>query len=185
MALKSTIYKAELQLSDMDRHYYATHALTLAQHPSETEERLMVRLLAFALHADDALEFGRGLSSDDEPDLWRKSLGGEIELWIDLGQPDQSRIRKASGRAREVVVINYGGRSADIWWEKNRAALSRIGNLTVLDIDGATVAALAALANRTMRLQGMVQDGQFELYGEGASLTIRSSVRMAPAARAR
>src|SRR3546814_5508053 len=92
----------------------------------------MIRLLAFALHADDALEFGRGLSSDDEPDLWRKSLSGEIELWIDLGQPDESRIRKACGRSREVVVVNYGGRSADIWWDRNRAALSRIGNLTVL-----------------------------------------------------
>ena len=183
MALKSTVYKAELQISDMDRHYYATHALTLARHPSETEERLMVRLLAFALHADDALAFGRGLSSDDEPDLWRKSLDGEIELWIDLGQPDESRIRKASGRAREVVVVNYGGRSADIWWDKHRAALSRIDNLTVLDIDRDTAAALAALANRTMRLQAMVQDGQFELYGDGASLTVEPGVRMAPAAR--
>ena len=184
MALKSTIYKVELQISDMDRHYYATHALTLAQHPSETEERLMIRLLAFALHADDALEFGRGLSSDDEPDLWRKSLSGEIDLWIDLGQPDEARIRKACGRAREVVVVNYGGRGSDIWWDKHRGALARIGNLTVLDIDSATVAALAAMANRTMRLQGMVQDGQFELYGEGIALTVESSARMAPAARA-
>lgn len=183
MALKSTVYKAELQISDMDRHYYATHALTLARHPSETEQRLMVRLLAFALYADEALAFGRGLSSDDEPDLWRKSLDGEIELWIDLGQPDESRIRKASGRAREVVVVNYGGRSADIWWDRQRTALSRIDNLTVLDVDDATVTALAALAGRTMRLQAMVQDGQFELYGEGASLTVATSVRMAPAAR--
>jgi uncharacterized protein YaeQ len=185
MAPKSTVYKAELQVSDMDRHYYATHALTLAQHPSETEERLMVRLLAFALHADEALEFGRGLSSDDEPDLWRRSLSGEIELWIDLGQPDESRIRKACGRAREVVVVNYSGRSADIWWEKNRAALSRIDNLTVIEIGSATVSALAAIASRTMRLQSMVQDGQIELYGEGTSLTVECNVRMAPAALAR
>jgi uncharacterized protein YaeQ len=181
MAPNSTIYKAELQVSDMDRHYYATHALTLARHPSETEERLMVRLLAFALHADEALEFGRGLSSEDEPALWRKSPGGEIELWIELGQPDESRIRKASGRAREVVVVNYGGRSADLWWDRHRAALARIGNLTVLDIAGATVDALAAIASRTMRLQSMVQDGQLELYGEGTSLTVQPSVRMAPA----
>ena len=180
MAPKSTVYKAELQVSDMDRHYYATHALTLAQHPSETDERLMVRLLAFALYADDTLEFGRGLSSDDEPDLWRKSLSGEIELWIDLGQPDESRIRKACGRAREVVVVNYSGRSADIWWEKNRAALARIDNLTVLEIGSATVAALTAIASRTMRLQSMVQDGQIELYGEGTSLTVECNVRMAP-----
>src|SRR3546814_18766052 len=137
MATKSTIYKAELQLSDMDRHYYATHALTLAQHPSETEERLMIRLLAFALHADDALEFGRGLSSDDEPDLWRKSLSGEIELWLDLGQPDESRIRKACGRSRAVVVVTSGGRRADIWWARHRAAPSRIGTPPVLHIGSA------------------------------------------------
>ena len=185
MAPKSIVYKAELQVSDMDRHYYATHALTLAQHPSETDERLMVRLLAFVLYADEALEFGRGLSSDDEPDLWRKSLSGEIELWIDLGQPDESRIRKACGRAREVVVVNYSGRGADIWWDKHRAALARIDNLTVLEIGSATVAALTAMASRTMRLQSMVQDGQVELYGEGTSLTVECNVRMAPAATAR
>jgi uncharacterized protein YaeQ len=114
-----TIYRAELQVSDMDRHYYASHALSLAQHPSETDERLMVRLLAFALFADERLAFGRGLSSDDEPDLWRSSLSGEIEQWIDLGQPDEARIRRACGRAREVVVIGYSGRAFDLWWEKN------------------------------------------------------------------
>ncbi len=100
MASKATVYKAELQISDMDRHYYATHVLTVAQHPSETDERLMVRLLAFALHAQERLEFGRGVSSDDEPDLWLRSLSGEIELWVDLGQPDEARIRRACGRAR-------------------------------------------------------------------------------------
>jgi uncharacterized protein YaeQ len=109
MALNSTIYKVELQISDMDRHYYATHALTLARHPSETEERLMVRLLAFALYADDRLEFGKGISDEDEPALWRKAYTDEIELWIELGQPDEARIRKACGRSRQVVVINYGG----------------------------------------------------------------------------
>ena len=119
MALKSTVVKAELQVSDLDRHYYATHNLTVAQHPSETDERLMVRLLAFALFAEERLEFGRGLSQDDEPDLWLKELTGEIDLWIDLGQPEEARIRKACGRARRAVVVTYSGRSADIWWEKN------------------------------------------------------------------
>ncbi|HWS25207.1 MAG TPA: YaeQ family protein, partial [Xanthomonadales bacterium] len=119
MALKATVYKAELQISDLDRHYYETHTLTLAQHPSETGERVMVRLLAYALFAADDLDFGRGLSSDDEPDLWRKSLTGEIEQWIYLGQPEEARIRKACGRAREVVVIGYSGRSFSLWWEKN------------------------------------------------------------------
>src|SRR4051812_23966911 len=113
MAQSSTTYKAELAISDMDRHYYGTHALTIARHPSETEERLMVRLLAFALFADERLQFGKG-SAEDEPDLWRKDLTGDILEWIDLGQPDEQRIRKACGRARQVIVINYGGRAADI-----------------------------------------------------------------------
>jgi uncharacterized protein YaeQ len=183
VALKSTVFRAELQVSDMDRHYYATHALTLARHPSETDERLMVRLLAFALFADERLEFGRGLSSDDEPDLWLKSRSGEIELWIDLGQPDDSRIRKACGRAEQVVVINYSGRAADLWWDKVSAAVSRCGNLTVIDIAPATVASLAALADRGMRLQCMIQDGQAELYFEGSSVAVEKTVRMAPAER--
>jgi uncharacterized protein YaeQ len=183
MAVKATVFRAELQVSDMDRHYYATHALTLARHPSETDERLMVRLLAFALFADERLEFGRGLSSEDEPDLWKKSRSGEIELWIDLGQPDESRIRKACGRAAEVVVLNYHGRSADLWWEKVRPALARCGNLTVVDIDAATIAELAALADRGMRLQCMIQDGQAELYFEGSSVAVEQTVRMAPAER--
>ena len=125
MAPNSTVYKVELQVSDMDRHYYATHVLTMAQHPSETVQRLMVRLVAFALHADERLEFGKGLSSDDEPDLWLKDRTGEITLWIDLGQPDEQRIRKACGRARNVVIVSYSGRSADIWWEKNAVSLQR------------------------------------------------------------
>ena len=183
MALKATVFRAELQVSDMDRHYYATHALTLARHPSETDERLMVRLLAFALFADERLEFGRGLGSDDEPDLWLKSRSGEIELWIDLGQPDDSRIRKACGRSGQVVVINYGGRASDIWWDKVSSSLARCGNLTVIDIAATTVAELAALADRGMRLQCMIQDGQAELYFEGTSVAVQQSVRMAPVER--
>jgi len=181
MALKATVFRAELQVSDMDRNYYGTHALTLARHPSETDERLMVRLLAFALYADERLEFGRGLSSDDEPDLWQRSRTGEIELWIDLGQPDEARIRKACGRARQVVIVNYGGRGSDIWWDKVGAALARSDNLTVINIASETVDALAALIDRGMRLQCMVQDGQAELYADGVSVAIGKRVRMAPA----
>jgi uncharacterized protein YaeQ len=168
MALNATIYKAELQISDMDRHYYATHALTLARHPSETEERLMVRLLAFALFADERLEFGKGLSSEDEPDLWRKALSGEIEQWIDLGQPDEQRIRRACGRAREVIVVNYGGRASDVWWEKNAGTLARSKNLVVIDVSSAT-AALTAIVERSMRLQCNIQDGHVQLFGRADS----------------
>ena len=179
MALKATVVKAELQVSDMDRHYYANHNLTLAQHPSETDTRLMVRLLAFALHADERLEFGRGLSQDDEPDLWRKELTGEIEQWIDLGQPDEARIRKACGRARQVVVVTYAGRSADLWWEKNAASLARNRNLTVIDLAAEPVAELTALMARGMRLNVMIQDGEVQVLGGDTTVEIRPVLRQA------
>ncbi|HZX76890.1 YaeQ family protein [Lysobacter sp.] len=184
MALKATVVKAELQLSDLDRHHYATYPLTLAQHPSETDQRLMVRLVAFALFASERLEFGKGLSTDDEPDLWRRDYTGEIELWIDLGQPDESRIRKACGRARQVVVVNYAGRAADLWWDKNTAALSRLGNLTVLDIDEASVDALAAMIERSMRFNALIQDGELQLMGDSGTVALRPRTRLAPAAAA-
>jgi uncharacterized protein YaeQ len=172
MAPKATVYKAELQLSDLDRHYYATHTLTLAQHPSETAQRLMVRLVAFALHADERLSFGRGLSTDDEPDLWRQSLTGEIEQWIDLGQPEPSRIRRACGRAREVVVIGYSGRSFGLWWDKHRDTLARSDNLSVLELPAGSADALAELLDRSMQLQGLVQEGELQLMSDKGSVTI-------------
>jgi uncharacterized protein YaeQ len=181
MALNATIYKVELQISDMDRHYYATHALTLARHPSETEERLMVRLLAFALYAEDRLEFGKGLSDEDEPALWRKAYTDEIELWIEVGQPDETRIRKACGRSRQVVVVSYGGNAAEIWWNKVGAALGRNKNLTVLDIPARTVAELVALLQRGMRLQVLVQDGQLQLMNETDAVAVDPLKRMVAA----
>ncbi len=180
MALNATIYKVELQITDMDRHYYATHALTLARHPSETAVRLMVRLLAFALHADERLEFGKGISTDDEPDLWRKDRTGEIEQWIELGQPDEQRVRKACGRAQQVVVMSYGVCVADVWWDRTGAVLARARNLTVIDIPAPASEALAALAERGMRLQCMIQDGQVQVFGEDGAVTIDPIVRMAP-----
>lgn len=181
MALKATVIKAELQLSDMDRHAYGTHLLTLAQHPSETDERLMVRVLAFALHADERLEFGRGLGSEEEPDLWRRDYTGDIEQWIDLGQPDESRVRKACGRARQVVLVNYGGRSADLWWERVAPALARLKNLTVIDLSSDVVEQLAGLLQRSMRLNCMIQDGEVHLMGDTRELTLRPRLRMASA----
>ena len=184
MALKSTVVKAELQISDMDRHYYGTRARTLAQHPSETDERLMVRLVAFALFAADRLEFGKGLSNEEEPDLWRKDYTGLIEQWTDLGQPDESRIRKACGRSGEVIVVNYGGRAADLWWDRNAALLARHRNLTVLDIAPDAVEALTALMVRSMRFHVMVQDGEMQWMTDDQVVAITPSVRQAGLARA-
>lgn len=184
MALKATVVKAELQLSDLDRHHYATYPLTLAQHPSETDERLMVRVIAFALFASERLEFGKGLSNEEEPDLWRRDYTGDIELWIDLGQPDESRIRKACGRARQVVVVNYAGRSADIWWDKQSAGLARLDNLTVIDIDATDVEALAAVYQRSMRFNALIQDAELQLMGDAGTIALRPRTRMAPAEQA-
>lgn len=179
MAPKATVVKAELQVSDMDRHYYATHMLTLAQHPSETDERLMVRLLAFALYADERLEYGRGLSNEDEPDLWKRDYVGDIELWIDLGQPDESRIKKACGRAQQVVVINYSGRAADIWWDRIASSLTRLKNLTVIDIPTEVVESLATLIQRGMRLNCLIQDGELQLMSDTINVSLTPTVRVA------
>ncbi|MFZ5843273.1 MAG: YaeQ family protein [Pseudomonadota bacterium] len=163
MALKATIFKAELQIADMDRHYYGSHSLTIAQHPSETDERMMVRLLAFALYADERLMFTKGISTDDEPDLWLKSLSGEIELWIELGQPDEKRLRKAAGRARQVVIITYNSRSAAVWRGQMQEALGKLDNVTVRALSNETVEALGRLAQKTMNLQCTIQDGEVSL----------------------
>lgn len=170
MALKSTIYKAELQIADMDRHYYATHSLTLARHPSETEERLMVRLMAFGLFAHERLVFGKGLSEDDEPDLWQKDLTDAIELWIDVGLPDEREIRKACGRAQQVVVVLYGGRVAEMWWEQNHRNLLKQHNLTVLNLP--ETSALAQACGRNMSISCTVQDGQVLLSHDTGSVDL-------------
>lgn len=159
MALKSTICKADVQIANMDSHYYAQHALTLAQHPSETEERLMLRLLAFMLHASDRLEFGKGISNDDEAALWQKDLTDQVELWIEVGTPDEKRVRKACHRAQQVVVYTYGGRPAAIWWQQNQKALERFDNLRVFNVARETSDALTHLYERTMQLQCTIQDG--------------------------
>ncbi|MBN8738241.1 MAG: hypothetical protein BGP24_03595 [Lysobacterales bacterium 69-70] len=177
MALNATIHKIELQVSDMDRHYYATHALTLARHPSETEERLMLRVLAFALNADEALSFGKGLSDPDEPDLWRKDLTGAIAQWIELGQPDEQRLRQAAGRAADVKVYSYG-RAAPIWWDKSGAALSRQRRLKVVEIGAATCAALAAIAARKLELQCLIQDGVVQLLGAHGTIDVELLPRL-------
>jgi uncharacterized protein YaeQ len=159
MALKATICKARLQIADMDRNYYAEHALTVARHPSETDERMMARLLAFALNAHEHLEFGAGLSDTDEPGLWRKDLTGAIVHWIEVGQPDDKRVLRACGRADRVTVYAYGDR-AEPWWKSIAEKLARAKNLAVWRIPASAGPALGELAARAMQLQCTVQEGQ-------------------------
>ncbi len=172
MALKATIFKATLNIADMDRHYYADHHLTIAQHPSETDERMMIRLLAFALNASEHLEFTKGLSTDDEPELWQKSLSDEIELWIELGLPEEGRLRKACNRARQVILYTYGGRAVPLWWEKHHNKLSRFDNLTIINLPPEATDALAKLVQRGMSFQITVQDGQISVSNEDALVNV-------------
>jgi uncharacterized protein YaeQ len=178
MALKSTVFKAQLQIADMDRSLYADHSLTLARHPSETDERLMMRLLAFALSvpADTdrgALEFAAGLSDTDEPDLWQKDLTGALVQWIEVGQPDDRRLAKACGRAERVRIWAYAS-SVPIWWSGIEGKVVRLANLEVWQVDAAESQALAALAERSMQLQVTVQEGHIWV-GNG-----RESVELQP-----
>lgn len=159
MALGATIFKVELTVSDMDRHYYETHKLTVAKHPSETDERLMLRLIAFAMNAHERLELTKGLSTDDEPDLWRKSLSGQLEQWVMLGLPSEKVIRQSCARADHVVICTYGGK-ADIWWDKIKGGLARFDNLQVLHFAQSDIEDSAAQASRTMKMQVNIQDGE-------------------------
>ena len=159
MALKSTIYKAELEIVDMDRNYYATHKLTLACHPSETAERLMIRLLAFALNAHERLEFGKGISDSDEPDLWLKDLTGVIEVWIELGHPDEKALAKAIGRSPRVIVYTYSA-NPDRWWDPIKSRFEGERKLSVSNVSPRSAKDLARMAAPSMNLQCSVQDGE-------------------------
>jgi uncharacterized protein YaeQ len=174
MAIKSTIYKIDLQIADMDRHYYANHSLTLARHPSETDERLMVRLIAFMLYANETLTFGKGLSDDEEPDLWQKDLTGAIQLWIDVGLPDEREVRKACGRSAQVVIVLYGGRIADMWWDNNSKTLLKLKNLTIINL--ADTQKIADIAARGMEISGTIQDGQLLLGHANGSVDISPTI---------
>ena len=159
MAQKATIHKVELSVCDMDRHYYETHKLTVAKHPSETDERLMVRVLAFALNAHEQLEMTKGLSTDDEPDIWQKSLSGELELWVALGLPSEKIVRQSCGKADQVIIYTYGGTTAEVWWDKIKSSTTRFDNLQVLNFAEKDTNELGKLANRSMKVQVNIQDG--------------------------
>lgn len=173
MALGATVYKIELQIADMDRNHYQTHSLVVARHPSETDERLMVRVLAFALNATETLAFGKGLSTEDEPDLCDRDYTGRLACWIDVGLPSERDIRKACGRADAVKVYVYGGRSVAVWWKQNQQLLARCRNLSVIEIPVEASRAMADLAQRSMRVQCTVQDGAIWLADDNNSVEIQ------------
>ncbi len=159
MALKSTIFKIKLDTSDLSRHYYQSHSLTLARHPSENDERMMVRLVAFAFNAEEHLEFTKGLSTDDQPDVWRHELSGVLAQWIDVGRPSEARIRKACAKAESVRIYAFGGNAAEIWWQSISGQMARYKNLEVFILPEQCTATLAALVDRTMEVQCTIDEG--------------------------
>ena len=174
MAAKATIYKALLNIANMDIHYYNEHNLTLAKHPSENDLRLMVRLIAFVLNANEDLVFCKGISQDDEPDLWQKNLSGDIELWIDLGQPDEKRIKKACGRSEKVIIYTYQEGMATSWFKQIEKSLKRFNNLEVvfINIDGD----IDKIVERSMSLQANISDKELTLINDEESVVVTEKV---------
>lgn len=180
MALKSTVFKANLQIADIDNSYYADHALTLARHPSETDERMMVRLVALALQAhklqsvcngDGTLTFGAGLSDPDEPDAWLRDYTGRTRLWIEVGQPEDKPLVKACSKSDEVVLYAFN-HAAEVWWKGIETKLSRADKLSVWRIPTASSQALAPLAQRSMQLQATIQEHTLTLGDSATTVDI-------------
>ena len=169
MAISSTINKVSLSIANMDTHYYESHELTMAQHPSENDFRFMIRLIAFILNADEQLTFTKGMNNDDEPELWLKSLTNEIELWVDFGQLSEKRIRKACGRAKQVIIYTYNEGKASIWWQQQKEKCQRFSNLSVIQI---TADGVDSLLQRSMQLQCNIQDGVLYLSDDNDAHTI-------------
>ncbi|MFN0184085.1 MAG: YaeQ family protein [Aquabacterium sp.] len=180
MAIKPTIFKAQLQLADIDHGCYADHGLTLARHPSETDERMMVRLAALALQAhvvqtlcngDATLAFGAGLSDPDEPDVIVTDFTGAKRLWVEVGQPEDKPLTRACSQAESVVVYAYGP-AADIWWRGIQTKLSRLDRLQVWRLPPDAAPALAALAERSMQLSATIQEGVLMLNSPLGSVQV-------------
>ncbi len=174
MALKATINKAIIHLSDMDRNYYDTLNLTIAQHPSETDARMMIRLIAFILNANEHLQFGKGVSDEDEAAIWQINYSEEIELWIELGQLDEKRIKKACNRAQQVKLYCYGS-SVETWWKQSESKLRQFGKLSIEQFSEESTDALAELISRSMEFQCSIQDGQLWLTSGDESLLIETT----------
>ncbi len=174
MALKATIYKVNIELANMDLNYYDSLQLTLAQHPSETEQRLMVRLICYILNAHPDLQFGKGVSDEDEAAIWQINYSGEIALWIELGQLDEKRIKKACNKSAKVKLYCYGS-SVNTWWSQTQNALQNFPKLSIEQFDMTTTNALVKLLSRNMEFQCSIQDDQLWLTCGDETLLIETT----------
>jgi uncharacterized protein YaeQ len=180
MALKSTVFKAQVAVADIDHGYYADHSLTLARHPSETDERMMVRLVALALNAhalqtecggDGTLAFGAGLSGPDDPDVSLRDFTGRTRVWIEVGQPEDKPVARACSKADRVLVYAFS-HAAEIWWRGIEGKLARLDKLQVWRIPSEASQSLAQLAERSMQLQATIQEGTLMLSSSAGSVDI-------------
>lgn len=178
VALRSTVFKIDLQLADIDHAHYADHALTIARHPSENDERMMVRVLAYALHAhemadhgEESLAFGEGIADPEQADLWLRDRTGQVVHWIDVGQPDERLLRKASHQSERVSLYAFG-RTTDVWWGKAGRDLLKLRNLSVWRVEPDSSLALAGLVKRTMRVQATINEGQVWLGTDAESVPV-------------
>lgn len=167
MALNATIYKFEIDISDLDKNHYGHYSQTVALHPSETVERMVMRVLAYCLNVNEHLTFTKGLSTDAEPDLWQKNYSDDIEFWIELGLPDEKRIKKACNQSDQVKLYAYGGQGVETWWQGMSGQAFKFSNLSVYRFDMNDVEAFSAHVERTMALSCMIQDGQLSLSWDG------------------
>lgn len=170
MAIKPRVFKVNLQIADMNRHYYNDHLLTIAQHPSETDERMMVRVLAFALNASEQLSFAEGITDQNQADLWERDINEHIALWISVGLPDEKLIRKASIKAERVIVYSYGGRTADVWWSK--LSIGEYANVKVINLTEQDSQELAAMFSRGMKMSLTIQENEVLIANESGTMNL-------------
>ncbi len=168
MARKAAIHRAQIELSHVDRGVYGEIRVTVARHPSETSERMLARLLAFALRHEEGLEFGRGVSTPEEPDAWSRDPDGRIRQWIEVGQPDAQRLVKAARQSERATLFAFGS-GVERWRRAQLEGRPLPPNLHVARIDDAFLDALASSLDRTLRWTLTVSEGALFLAQDGAT----------------
>lgn len=172
MAISATIFKVALSIADMDRHYYGEHLLTIARHPSESDKRMMLRIIAFAMSGNEQLTFTKGLSDVELPDIWQKNYSDVIEHWIELGQPSEQRIKKGCNQSQAMSIFSYHSNAFEQWWKKEQNALAARKNLSIITIPEDIGEQLADKVNRQMSIQCSIQDTQVWLNLDGESFEL-------------
>jgi uncharacterized protein YaeQ len=170
VATKPTIYKLRIALSDLERNYYDTLNLTIALHPSETPERMMARVMAYCINAQEGLSFAKGLSDVDEPDIWIRTMDQQTSLWIDVGEPSHDRIKKASRQAKQVRVYSFNSKS-DVWWDQGKSKFGML-KADIFRLNQSEIEALTKLLSRTMDLSVTITGQSAYVAGDNGEVEV-------------